>query len=89
MPFQSFNLNLVTRVVQRGGPPLRSSTGNPVATSITRGYASGSNNNNTPLKFWPFLVILAAGSGTYALMLKTRASNPDFRKGKGPKLTPD
>ncbi|KAI9053423.1 hypothetical protein LZ554_002381 [Drepanopeziza brunnea f. sp. 'monogermtubi'] len=36
-----------------------------------RSYASG-NPNSSPLKIWPFVGIIFAGSGAYALMVKSR-----------------
>ena len=75
--------NCLTRVAQQGY-----SLHFPQTPFISaRGYAS--RPNQSPLKVWPFLAILVAGSGTYVLMVKSRANIPDFRKGKGPKLTPD
>ncbi|CZS94699.1 hypothetical protein WAI453_013369 [Rhynchosporium graminicola] len=52
----------------------RSSIRNPTPAT-RRGYASG-NPNSSPLKIWPFVGIVVAGSGAYALMVRSRVDMP-------------
>ncbi|KAH7364483.1 adenylate kinase-domain-containing protein [Rhexocercosporidium sp. MPI-PUGE-AT-0058] len=52
----------------------RSALRNPSQTT-RRGYASG-NPNSSPLKVWPFVGIVLAGSGAYALMVRSRVEMP-------------
>ncbi|RAL63073.1 hypothetical protein DID88_004158 [Monilinia fructigena] len=46
--------------------------GSPFANS-SRGYANTGGPRNSPLKVWPFVAITLAGSGAYALMVRSRA----------------
>ncbi|CZT47967.1 probable uridine-monophosphate kinase (UMP-CMP kinase) [Rhynchosporium secalis] len=52
----------------------RSSIRNPTPAT-RRGYASG-NPSSSPLKIWPFVGIVVAGSGAYALMVRSRVDMP-------------
>merc|ERR1711939_980079 len=53
----------------------RTSIRNSPSPASRRGYASG-NPNSSPLKVWPFVGIALAGSGAYALMVKSRVEMP-------------
>ncbi|KAA8577266.1 hypothetical protein EYC84_007242 [Monilinia fructicola] len=46
--------------------------GSPFANP-SRGYANTGGPRNGPLKIWPFVAITLAGSGAYALMVRSRA----------------
>ena len=83
MPYQRTLLDLSTRLVQRG-QILSASKFNPVGR---RGYAA--RPDPSPLKVLPILAILAAGTGSYMLMVKSRAKDPQYQKSRGNKLTPE
>ncbi|KUJ22516.1 UMP-CMP kinase [Mollisia scopiformis] len=66
---QSSPLPRFSQSIPRKSPPLRN-----LNLSTRRGYASGPNRTpgNNPLKIWPFVAIVLAGSGAYVLMVRSR-----------------
>ncbi|KAG4028464.1 hypothetical protein MFRU_021g00540 [Monilinia fructicola] len=65
--------------------------GSPFANP-SRGYANTGGPRNGPLKIWPFVAITLAGSGAYALMVRSRAGTdmapPPPQLPSPPKPTP-
>jgi UMP-CMP kinase len=62
----SFTLHTTPRTLRTQAPAFRAQ-----ARSQFRSYSSTKGSN--PIKVWPFVAIIAAGSGAYALMVKQRA----------------
>lgn len=46
---------------------------------------AGGPQKTQPFKIWPFLVILALGSGSYMYMVKSRAEHQSQSPRKGPR----
>lgn len=63
----------------------------PSPKSAVRTYVSGAPRGPAthPLKVWPFVLILLAGTGSYMFMVKSRTSETtDKKKARGPSITP-
>lgn len=63
----------------------------PSPESAVRTYVSGAPRGPAthPLKVWPFVLILLAGTGSYMFMVKSRTSETtDKKKARGPSITP-
>ena len=63
----------------------------PPPKSAFRTYVSGAPRGPAthPLKVWPFVLILLAGTGSYMFMVKSRVSDTsDKKKARGPSITP-
>lgn len=84
-------LQLRRQVQQQSLLRLSLTNSSPPPKSAFRTYVSGAPRGPAthPLKVWPFVLILLAGTGSYMFMVRSRASETtDKKKARGPSITP-